>query len=336
MVNIEALRSGDRKALAKLLTLVESTRPDDREQTEKLLERLIDQTGNSLRIGITGIPGAGKSTLIEALGHEVIRAGSKLAVLAVDPSSMISGGAILGDKTRMHTLSAEPAAYIRPSPAGRSLGGVARRTRESILVLEAAGYDVIFVETVGIGQAEAMVSCMTDLSVLVLLPGGGDDLQGVKRGIMELADIVVINKADGDLQQRASVSQSDVRHALEFIQPRHSGWKPRVLKTSALEAAGMAELWKAILDFRKQTGQSGAFDAHREQQLFDWIRMEAREMILDQFDTDQGVSELHAELVKKAAKASESHITAARMLAQHFFQTAMNCMTKTLNHDRQS
>ncbi|MYB34082.1 MAG: methylmalonyl Co-A mutase-associated GTPase MeaB [Gammaproteobacteria bacterium] len=320
MVNIDALRSGDRKVLAKLLTLVESTRPEDRQETEQILENLTDQAGGSLRIGITGVPGAGKSTMIEALGHQVTGTGSKLAVLAVDPSSMISGGAILGDKTRMQTLSSDPSVYIRPSPAGKSLGGVSRRTRESILVLEAAGYDVILVETVGVGQAEAMVSQMTDLSILMLLPGGGDDLQGIKRGVMELADIVVINKADGDLQKRAALSETDVRHALEFLQPRHRGWKPCVLKTSALQGEGISELWKVILEFRKQTEQTGAFGENRERQLHDWIRMEAREMILDQFDKDQRLCTLHADLVGKDTESSNNHITAARKLVNRFFE----------------
>lgn len=319
-MNIDALRSGNRKVLAKLLTLVESTLPEDRQETERILEKLTDQTGNSLRIGITGTPGAGKSTMIEALGRQVVDAGSQLAVLAVDPSSMVSGGAILGDKTRMQTLSLDPSAYIRPSPAGKSLGGVARRTRESILVLEAAGYDVIFVETVGIGQAEAMVSQMTDLSILMLLPGGGDDLQGIKRGVMELADIVVINKADGDLQKQATLSETDVRHALEFMQPRHRGWKPCVLKTSALQGEGVDELWQAILEFRKQTGQTGAFRENRERQLHDWVRMEAREMILDQFDKAQGLSTLHADLAGKDTESSNSHITVARKLVNRFFE----------------
>ncbi|MCY4149132.1 MAG: methylmalonyl Co-A mutase-associated GTPase MeaB [Gammaproteobacteria bacterium] len=320
MVNIDALRSGDRKVLAKLLTLVESTRPEDRQETERILENLTDQRGNSLRIGITGIPGVGKSTMIETLGRQVIEAGSKLAVLAVDPSSMISGGAILGDKTRMQTLSLDQSAYIRPSSAGKSLGGVSRRTRESILVLEAAGYDMIFVETVGVGQAEAMVSQMTDLSILMLLPGGGDDLQGIKRGVMELADIVVVNKADGDLQKRAVLSEVDVRHALEYMRPRHRGWKPHVLKTSALQGEGINELWKVILQFRKQTEQTGAFWENRERQLHDWIRMEAREMILDQFDRNQRLSLLHADLASEETEPSSSHITLARKLVKRFFE----------------
>ncbi len=318
MVDIDALRSGDRKTLAKFLTLVESTRPEDRQETEVLLERLADCTGHSFRIGITGIPGAGKSTMIEALGHEIIKTGSKLAVLAVDPSSALSGGAILGDKTRMQTLSLEPSVYIRPSPAGKSLGGVARRTRESILVLEAAGHDVILIETVGVGQAEAMVSRMTDVLVLLLLPGGGDDLQGIKRGVMELSDIVVINKADGDLQRQANISEGDIRHALEFIQPRLQGWKPCVLKTSALEGEGISRLWKTILEFRNQTEKSGAFAVNRERQFNDWICEEACEMVVDQFENDSSISELHHELVGKVADSSISHITAARKLANHF------------------
>lgn len=318
MAELEALRSGDRKALAKVLTLVESTRPDHRRETERMLELLVGQPGRSLRIGITGIPGAGKSTMIEALGNHVIEMGGRLAVLAVDPSSMISGGAILGDKTRMHTLSRNPSAYIRPSPAGTSPGGVARRTRESILVLEAAGYEVIIVETVGVGQAEAMVSRMTDLFVLMLLPGGGDDLQGIKRGVTELADIVVINKADGDLRQRANLAEADVCQALRLIQPRHSGWEPSVLKTSALDGSGIRELWDEIVRFREQTEQSGAFAANRKRQLDDWIRMEAREMLLEKFDSDDGLQTMHRSLGEEVAAGTISPVTAARRLSDRF------------------
>ncbi len=239
MTGIEEIRCGDRRALAKALTLIESTRSDHREQAEKLILQATPLSGNAIRIGLTGVPGVGKSTLVEALGNHVIQLGHKIAVLAVDPSSSLSGGSILGDKTRMSTLSVDPNAFIRPTPAAGTLGGVARRTRESILLCEAAGFDVIVVETVGVGQSESMVSDMTDLFLLMLLPGGGDELQGIKRGVMELADIVVVNKADGELLPRARLAAADVQQALRLISPRHAQWPVPVLTVSALNGNGI-------------------------------------------------------------------------------------------------
>ncbi|PWC95248.1 methylmalonyl Co-A mutase-associated GTPase MeaB, partial [Azospirillum sp. TSO5] len=219
----EAVRSGDRRALARAITLIESTRADHRATADALLAALLPYTGNSVRLGISGVPGVGKSTFIEAFGLHVIGLGHKVAVLAVDPSSQRTGGSILGDKTRMVDLSREANAFIRPSPAGTTLGGVARRTREAMLICEAAGFDVIVVETVGVGQSETAVADMVDLFMLLLLPAGGDELQGIKKGIVELADLVVVNKADGDLAATARHTVADYRHALALL--RHGDWR---------------------------------------------------------------------------------------------------------------
>jgi LAO/AO transport system kinase len=234
-----AVVSGDRKGLARAITLIESARPDHRPAAESLLDRLAPDTGRAVRIGITGAPGVGKSTLIESLGNHLIDIGHSVAVLSVDPSSSLSGGSILGDKTRMTKLAARDEAFIRPSPSGSTLGGVARRTREALLVCEAAGYDVVIVETVGVGQSETAVAEMTDVFVLMLLPGGGDELQGVKKGIFELVDLVLVNKDDGDLRAAAARSVAAARSALTLTRPRAPGWTVPVLSCSALEGSGI-------------------------------------------------------------------------------------------------
>jgi LAO/AO transport system kinase len=237
---------GDRRALAKAITLIESGREADRAPADALLQALLPASGKARRIGLTGTPGAGKSTFIEAFGLFLTGRGHKVAVLAVDPSSRRSGGSILGDKTRMDRLSRDPAAFIRPSPSGGELGGVARRTREAILAVEAAGFDIVLVETVGVGQSETAVADMTDIFLLLHAPGGGDELQGVKRGIMELADIVAVNKADGDLLPAATRARGDLAAALHLMRPKRAGWTVPVLAVSALEARGVAEVWKAV------------------------------------------------------------------------------------------
>lgn len=226
--------AGDRRALARAITLIESRRPDHQEQAERLLARLLPQTGRAIRLGITGTPGAGKSTFIEAFGRHLIAQGHKIAVLAVDPSSQRSGGSILGDKTRMQALAQAPEAFVRPSPAGGTLGGVARRTREAALACEAAGYGVIVIETVGVGQSETAVADMVDCFALLLAPGGGDELQGIKRGIIELADLVLVNKADGDLLPAAERARADHQAALHLLRPATHVWTPEVLTCSAL------------------------------------------------------------------------------------------------------
>ncbi|HWA91945.1 MAG TPA: methylmalonyl Co-A mutase-associated GTPase MeaB [Rhizomicrobium sp.] len=236
----------DRRALARAITLVESTRTEDRAESEGLLARILPATGGAMRLGISGAPGVGKSTFIEAFGLHLTGQGKKVAVFAVDPSSRRGGGSILGDKTRMEKLSRDPNAYIRPSPAGTTLGGVARRTRECVLLAEAAGFDVVLVETVGVGQSETAVADMTDLFVLLSSPGGGDDLQGIKRGVMELADLVIVTKADGDLLPAARRAVADYHAALHLMRPKHDGLSPKVVAVSALEGSGIGEAWREI------------------------------------------------------------------------------------------
>ncbi|MGD9763215.1 MAG: methylmalonyl Co-A mutase-associated GTPase MeaB [Candidatus Binatia bacterium] len=266
-----AVRSGNRRALAKAITLVESTRPDHQEAAQRLLGFLLPHTGNAARVGISGIPGVGKSTFIEAFGLHVIERGKRVAVLAVDPSSARSGGSILGDKTRMPLLSVAPAAFIRPSPAGGSLGGVARRTREALLVCEAAGYDVVLVETVGVGQSEYAVASMVDFFLVLMLAGAGDELQGMKKGILELADALAINKADGDNVARAARTATELRSALRFFRPRTPHWDPPVLSVSALERRGMDEVWSAIERHRAALTACGELTEKRREQQHEWL-----------------------------------------------------------------
>ncbi len=275
----EALSRGDRRALAQAITLVESSRPDHRPLADRLLEILLPRTGRSIRIGISGAPGVGKSTFIESFGLHVLAQGHRLAVLAVDPSSRLGGGSILGDKTRMTRLAGEAKAFIRPSPAGGTLGGVARRTREAMLVVEAAGYDVVLVETVGVGQSETAVADMTDMFLLMLLPGSGDDLQGIKRGIVELADLILVNKADGALKELASRTAADYQHALRLLHPASPGWTPEVQICSALEGLGIPEAWATIERFRTTLGDS-AIAGRRAGQAKAWLRAELSDSLL--------------------------------------------------------
>lgn len=254
--------AGQRRALARGITLIESTRPDHRARAGALLAGLLPATGSAIRIGISGPPGVGKSTFIEAFGGRLTALGHKLAVLAIDPSSARSGGSILGDKTRMETLARDPRAFIRPSPSGGTLGGVARRTREALLLTEAAGFDVVVIETVGVGQSETAVADMVDLFLLLAQPAGGDDLQGIKRGIMELADLVVVTKADGALVPAANRAAADLRLALHLMRPKTPAWAPRVLTASALAGQGLDEVWAAIEAFR--TAMDGAGEIARQ------------------------------------------------------------------------
>src|SRR6201998_2873392 len=258
-----AVRSGDRAALPRAITLLESTRADHREQAQQLLLALTPDAGNAHRVGITGIPGAGKSTAIEALGMQLIDQGHQVAVLAVDPSSTRTGGSILGDKTRMSRLAVHRDAYIRPSPTSGTLGGVAKATRESIVLLEAAGFDVILVETVGVGQSEVAVANMVDTFVLLTLARAGDQLQGIKKGVLELADIVVVNKADGEHVVEARSAARELSSAIRLIYPREILWRPQVLTMSAMERTGLAELWETIERHRQVLTDAGEFDERR-------------------------------------------------------------------------
>ena len=266
-----AVRAGDRRALAKAITLVESTRADHQPAAQRLLELLLPAAGRATRVGISGVPGVGKSTFIEAFGLSLVARGLRVAVLAVDPSSARSGGSILGDKTRMARLAVAPEAFIRPSPAGGSLGGVARRTREAMLVCEAAGYAVVLVETVGVGQSEYAVAAMVDFFLVLMLAGAGDELQGMKKGILELADALAINKADGDNLGRATRAAAEYTAALHLLRPRSPHWDPPVLTVSALESRGMDEVWDTIERHRAALEACGERAAKRRAQQRDWL-----------------------------------------------------------------
>ena len=285
------LLAGDRLALAQAITLVDSTRIDHRERADALLAALLPHTGKSVRLGITGVPGVGKSTLIERFGLSLLDLGRSLAVLAIDPSSKRGGGSILGDKTRMEELSRRTAAFIRPSPAGATLGGVARRTREAMLLVEAAGFDTVIVETVGVGQSETAVADMVDMFIVLLLPAGGDDLQGIKRGVIELADLIVVNKADGDLLATARRSASDYQHALRMLRSPTPGWTPEVATCSAATGDGVAEVWQTIERFCAAVGGEG-IARRRAEQARAWMWNEVGETLLAQLKAHPDVRRL--------------------------------------------
>ena len=304
----QAVRAGERRALAKAITLVESTRREHEDEAQALLELLLPFSGGSARVGVSGVPGVGKSTLIEALGMLLIEQGERVAVLAVDPSSAVSGGSILGDKTRMPRLAASDRAFVRPSPTRGALGGVARHTRESILVCEAAGYDVVLVETVGVGQSELAVSGMVDTFVLLLLAGAGDELQGIKRGIMELADVFAVTKADGDNRERADRAAAEMTGALALLR----GLAPEVLTVSALEERGIAELWSAIGEHRARID----LRERRARQELDWFRALLLEGLEVAFFARPDVARLVSELEAKLVARSITPTAAARRVLE--------------------
>lgn len=303
------IRDGDRRALAKAITLAESTRDDHRSLSNEILETLLPETGKSIRIGISGPPGVGKSTFIEAFGLHVVNAGHKLAVLAVDPSSQRTGGSILGDKTRMVELSRHPDAFIRPSPGGDQLGGVARRTREAMLLCEAAGAEVVIIETIGVGQSEIAVAEMVDIFVLLVAPGGGDDLQGIKRGIMELADLIIVNKADGDLAAAARRTAADYGHAVKLLRPSHRAWKPEVHACSALDGTGINNVWSAVERFHKAITESGELKAHRSEQAKAWMWSEVQDTLLRHAFSDPSFRQLASSVEEDV---SSGHISSTR------------------------
>ena len=316
---VAALRKGDRRALARAITLVESSRSDHRDAAERLIEALLPATGGAVRIGISGPPGAGKSTFIERFGVDGIACGRRVAVLAVDPASKRGGGAILGDKTRMAELARSPAAFIRPSSAGDARGGVARRTREAILLCEAAGYDAVLVETVGVGQAETTVAEIVDMFVLILPPAGGDELQGIKRGIFELADLVLVNKADGELAAAARRSVADYASALRLIRPPLPEWHVPVRAVSALEGTGIGEVWNEVERFRTALECTGAWSQRRATQARAALWAEIGESFLDRFRATPPVAERLACLEAEVIAGKHTPTAAARQLLAMFF-----------------
>ena len=283
----QSITSGDRKSIANGITLVESTKEEDQALAEQLLSKLKTSTNDSIRIGISGPPGVGKSTFIEAIGHPVLETGERLAILAIDPSSSISGGSILGDKTRMESLSRSKNTFIRPSPSGGNLGGVNRSTRESISILEAAGYSVILIETVGVGQAETEVFEMTDIFLVLLSPGGGDELQGIKRGITELADILVVNKSDGNLLATSKSTVLDYKNALKLLKPRIKQWTIPVLSCSALQKEGINEVWDQILELKNHLINTGQLKEKRQRQNEIWLKNKKKNLILAAIESDE-------------------------------------------------
>ena len=317
----ERILAHDRLGLSRAITLVESTLPSDRELAHQVMQQVLPFAGKSVRIGITGVPGVGKSTFIEAFGNYVTNTlGKKLAVLAIDPSSQKTGGSILGDKTRMETLAGNKMAFIRPSPAGQSLGGVARSTRESIMLCEAAGFEVIFVETVGVGQSETAVNEMVDFFLLLMLAGAGDELQGIKKGIMEMADAVVITKADGQNLQKARAARAEYQSALHLFPRTESGWIPKVSISSALENTGIADVWKTIEDYLQLTQNGSYFGQKRQNQNLHWLHETIKQTLLERFFAKPEVIKTLPELEQKVLNGEVSAFAAAEDLLKlsHF------------------
>ncbi len=313
----QKLLSGDRRALSRAITLIESESPEHRETARELLSIILPRTGKSTRVGITGVPGVGKSTFIEAFGHHAIEHGNKVAVLAIDPSSPKSGGSILGDKTRMEKLARHADAFIRPSPSGGMLGGIARKTYDTMLACEAAGFDLIIIETVGVGQSETTAAGLVDIFMLLLAPGGGDDLQGIKRGIMELADILVVNKADGDLIDAAERVRRDTAAALHILRPREDDWPPPVLTCSATTGTGISDVWHTLMEYRNHQDKGGKMARKRGQQARTLMEMEIVEALLRVFQDDEVLGEYWRNQEKSVIDGARAPSEAASILLKH-------------------
>lgn len=315
---IQGILAGDRTILARAITLIESNSAQHITQAQEVLQALLPHTGNSIRVGITGVPGAGKSTTIENLGLRLCAKGHKLAVLAVDPSSTVTGGSILGDKTRMEQLSRHPNAFIRPTPSGGALGGVARKTRETVLLCEAFGFDVLILETVGVGQSEIAVRSMVDCFLLLMIAGAGDELQGIKKGVIEIADAIIVNKADGDNERRARLAKAEYNRVLHFLQPATQGWQTKALTCSAITGAGVETLWQTVLEFMEHVRSTGIFTERRQQQNVAWLKSMLEEGVLNHFFSHPEVAARLPQL-QAAVAAGKAPVTAvARELLQQF------------------
>jgi len=317
---VEGVLSGDRVMLARTITLIESSAKKHRDLAEEVLKRLMPHTGNSIRVGITGVPGAGKSTLIEAFGSMLCEDGHKVAVLAIDPSSSVTGGSILGDKTRMEKLARNPKAFVRPSPSGGTLGGVTRKTRETMLVCEAAGYDVILIETVGTGQNEVAVRSMVDFFLVIALTGAGDELQGMKKGVMELADAIFINKADGENKKRAMQARAEYNRVLYFLQSPTEGWKPKAYTCSALTGENIREIWEVIKEFEEVTKESGVFEKRRSEQMIEWFDWMIEDELKRRFFENESVKELLPKLRSDILHANISPTQAVKKIMEIYDQ----------------
>lgn len=318
---VAGIRQGNISVLSQAVTLVESSLPEHQAVAQEVIERCLPFTGKSVRLGITGVPGAGKSTFIEALGMHLTRKGHKLAVLAIDPSSERSKGSILGDKTRMEELSVAKNAFIRPSPSAGSLGGVARKTRESIILCEAAGFDTIFVETVGVGQSETAVHSMVDFFLLLQLAGTGDELQGIKRGIMEMADGIAINKCDGSNIEKAMLAKAQFKNALHLFPLAESGWSPEVIPCSAIENNGIDEIWSMVERFVEFTKRNGFFEYHRNQQSKYWMYETIDEQLRSRFYRNPSIQELVGQLEQQVLSNEVSSFIAAKKLLEEYYKT---------------
>lgn len=312
------LRAGDKSALSQAITVVETNQPQQQEKAAELIEKCLPFANNSMRIGITGVPGVGKSTFIEAFGGFLADAGKKVAVLAVDPTSSISGGSILGDKTRMETLVNHPNAFIRPSPSGDSLGGVAKKTRETIILCEAAGFNTLLIETVGVGQSETTVHSMTDFFLLLKLAGAGDELQGIKRGIMEMADAIVINKADGENLKPAERARAEFRRALHLYPAKESGWQPKVLLCSAYYKEGIQEVWELIAEYEQKLKESGAFEKKRHDQNKFWLLQTINEHLKSRFYNHPEIKKLLKEQLEALENNKTTPFEAASFLLEQY------------------
>lgn len=311
---IKGVRKQDRRLLSKTITLIESSRPDHQQLARKIVDKLLPHTGKAIRLGITGVPGVGKSTFIESLGMSLVEGGHRAAVLAVDPSSSRSGGSVMADKTRMEKLAVEENAFIRPSPSGGTLGGVARKTRETMLVCEAAGFDVIIVETVGVGQSETTVASMVDFFLVLMLAGAGDELQGIKRGVLELADAIAINKADGDNIEKAKEAAQIYASALQMLQPASPYWQPPVLICSALEMTGIAEIWQTVMKFHKKFTNSGELKHKRQKQALDWLWSMVEDELKHRFYNNPDIKQRLDQMTRAVARGETAPTLAADKL----------------------